>query len=166
MHNRTESRWLESNCSAVGEGMPLFSTIAKPALGMVPKQNFLAYSTLFIFLKIRRVPGNVVMVATDKCGKNLVEKGFFMNAFQVFCLFCYLLCERLFLGNCPWWLLHKFKYIFHFNRTWNECFLESTLRGQIFGEYLVLHQWLIKHQLCIGNLERFPSYTFINLQFL
>ena len=38
-------------------------------LGMVPKEVFLAYSTQFIFLIMRLVPGNVVMVATDMCGK-------------------------------------------------------------------------------------------------
>ena len=50
----------------------MFSTIAKPemfGLGMVPKEGFLAYSTQFIFLIIRLVPGNVVMVVTDMCGK-------------------------------------------------------------------------------------------------
>ena len=38
-------------------------------LGMVPEEVFLAYSTQFIILIIRLVPGNVVMVATDMCGK-------------------------------------------------------------------------------------------------
>ena len=50
----------------------MFSTIAEPemfGLGMVPKKVFLAYSTQFIFL-IRLVPGNVVMLATDMCGKS------------------------------------------------------------------------------------------------
>ena len=58
---------------AVGEGKVLFSTIAEPGmfgLGMVPKEVFLAYSTQFIFLIIRLVPGNVVMVAIDMCGKS------------------------------------------------------------------------------------------------
>ena len=57
----------------VGEGKVLFSAIAKPGmfgLGMVPKEGFLAYSTQFIFLIIRLVPGNVVMVAIDMCGKS------------------------------------------------------------------------------------------------
>ena len=51
----------------------MFSTIAKPGmfgLGMVPKEGFLAYSTQIMFLLIRPVPGNVVMVATDMCGKS------------------------------------------------------------------------------------------------
>ena len=51
----------------------MFSTISKSrmfGLGMVPKEGFLAYSTQFIFLIIRPVPGNVVMVATDMCGKS------------------------------------------------------------------------------------------------
>ena len=58
---------------AVAEGKVLFSTIAEPAmfgLGMVPKEGFLAYSTKFIFLIRRLVPGNVVMVATDMYGKS------------------------------------------------------------------------------------------------
>ena len=58
---------------AVGEGKILFSTIAKPrifGLGMVSKEGFLAYLTQFIFLIIRLVPRNVVMVAIDMCGKN------------------------------------------------------------------------------------------------
>ena len=51
----------------------MFSTIAETrmfGLGMVPKKVFLAYSTQFIFMIIRLVPGNVVMVATDMCGKS------------------------------------------------------------------------------------------------
>ena len=54
-------------------GKGLFSTVAKPGmfgLGMVSKENFLAYSTQFISLIIRLVPGNVVMVAIDMCGKS------------------------------------------------------------------------------------------------
>ena len=39
-------------------------------LGIAPKENFLAYSTQFIFLIIRLVPGNVVMVAIDMCEKS------------------------------------------------------------------------------------------------
>ena len=56
-----------STYSAVGEGKALFSTIAKPGMfgvGMALKENFLAYSTQFIFL-IRLVPGNVVIIAID-----------------------------------------------------------------------------------------------------
>ena len=51
----------------------MFSTIVEPGmfgLGMVPKEVFPDYSTQFIFLIIRLVPGNVVMVATDMCGKS------------------------------------------------------------------------------------------------
>ena len=39
-------------------------------LGIAPKETFLAYSTQFVFLIIRLVPGNVVMVAIDMCGKS------------------------------------------------------------------------------------------------
>ena len=59
--------------SAVGEGKVLFSAIAKPGmflLGMALKGNFLAYLTDFIFLVVRLLPGNMVMVAIDMCGKN------------------------------------------------------------------------------------------------
>ena len=58
---------------AVRERKVFFSTIAKSGmlgLGMAPKENFLAYSTQFIFLMIRLVPGNVVIVAIDMCGKS------------------------------------------------------------------------------------------------
>ena len=51
----------------------MFSTIVEPGmfgLGMVPKEVFLAYSTQFIFWIIRLVSGNMVMVATDMCGKS------------------------------------------------------------------------------------------------
>ena len=47
--------------------------------------------------------------------------------------------------------------IFIFNLKWKESFLESTFRGWIFDEYLILHQLFIKHQLYTGNLERFHS---------
>ena len=36
-------------------------------LGMALKENFLAYSTQFIFLIIRIIPGNAVMVVINKC---------------------------------------------------------------------------------------------------
>ena len=36
---------------------------------MTPKANFLAYSTQYIFLIMRLVTGNVVMIAIDMCGK-------------------------------------------------------------------------------------------------
>ena len=65
--------WLEGTYSAVREGKVLFSTIAKPGmfgLGMTPKENFLASSTQLIFLLIRLVSGNVVMVAIGMCGKS------------------------------------------------------------------------------------------------
>ena len=39
---------------------------------MAPKKNFLAYSTQLVFFVIRLVPGHVVMVAIDMCGKNLI----------------------------------------------------------------------------------------------
>ena len=73
MYNCTEKRWLESTYSAVGEGKVLFSRNVKPGmfgLGIAPKETFLAYSTQFVFLIIRLVPGNVVMVAIDMCRKS------------------------------------------------------------------------------------------------
>ena len=39
-------------------------------LGIAPKEIFLAHSTQFVFLTIRLVPGNMVMVTIDKCGKS------------------------------------------------------------------------------------------------
>ena len=51
----------------------MFCPITKPGKfgpGMGPKEGFLAYSMQFIFLIIRLVPGNVVMVVIDMCGKS------------------------------------------------------------------------------------------------
>ena len=71
MYNRTEERRLESTYSTtVREGKVLFSRNDKPrmfGLGIVQKKNFLVYSTQFVFLTIRLVPGNVVMVALYMC---------------------------------------------------------------------------------------------------
>ena len=39
-------------------------------LGIASKETFLAYSTHFVFLTIRFVPGNVVIVAINMCGKS------------------------------------------------------------------------------------------------
>ena len=72
MYNRKQ-RWLGSIYLAVGKAKVLFSTIAKPGmfgLDISSKENFLAYSTQFIFLIIRFVPGNVVMVAIVMCAKS------------------------------------------------------------------------------------------------
>ena len=44
-------------------------------LGMVLEEDFLVYSTQFIFLIIRLVPGNVFMVAFDVCRKSPVRGG-------------------------------------------------------------------------------------------
>ena len=62
-----------------------------------------------------------------------------------------------FLKNCPWCLLQYFKYTFYFSLRWEESFLENTLRRLMFDKYLVLQQSFIKRQLCVGNIERFPS---------
>ena len=43
-------------------------------LAMAQKENFLAYSTQFVFSTIRLVPENVVMFATDMCGKSPIIK--------------------------------------------------------------------------------------------
>ena len=56
----------------VGEEKVMFCTIVKTGifgLDMASKEYFLANSTQFIFLIIRLVPGNVVMVDIDMCGK-------------------------------------------------------------------------------------------------
>ena len=50
-------------------------------------------------------------------------------------------------GNCPLCLLQYFKYTFYFNLPWRKSFLESTLRGFIFGKCLVLDQSFVKRQL-------------------
>ena len=49
-------------------GKGLVSRNVKPrmfGLGTGPKEIFFAYSTLFVFLTINLVPGNVVMVGID-----------------------------------------------------------------------------------------------------
>ena len=55
------------------DGKALFSRNVKPGifgLSIAPKEIFLVYTTQFVFLTIRLVPGNVVMVAIDMCGKS------------------------------------------------------------------------------------------------
>ena len=72
MYNRIKWPWLESTYLAVGEGKVLFSRNVKPGvsgLGIARKETFLAYSTQFVLLIIRFVPGNVVVAAIDMCGK-------------------------------------------------------------------------------------------------
>ena len=63
--------------SAIVEGNVLFNRIAKSemfGLAMAPKENFLAYSTQFIFLITRLVPGNLIMVAIRICGKSPITE--------------------------------------------------------------------------------------------
>ena len=55
----------------------MFSRNVRPGmfgLGIVPKETFLSYSTQFTFFIIKLVPGNVVMVAIDMCGKNTITE--------------------------------------------------------------------------------------------
>ena len=48
-------------------------------LGTARKETFLAYSTQFVSLIIRLVPGNVVMVAIDMRGKSPSPGSGYMN---------------------------------------------------------------------------------------
>lgn len=51
----------------------MFSKIAKPGMfgqDMATKENFLAYSTQFIFFILRLTIGNVVMGVNDMCKKS------------------------------------------------------------------------------------------------
>ena len=51
----------------------MFSRNVNPrmfGLGIALKEIFVAYSTQFVFLTIRLVPENVVMVAIDMCGRS------------------------------------------------------------------------------------------------
>ena len=62
---------------AVGEGKILFSRNVKPGmfgLGIAPRETFLVYSIQFVFLIIIFVPGNVIMVAIDVCGKSPITR--------------------------------------------------------------------------------------------
>ena len=78
----------------------------------------------------------------------------FLKYFSYFIIYC--------VNNCFWGTALSCCFIIFdtlsiFNLTWKEGFLESTLGGLMCNKYLVLHQLFIKHQLCFGILERFPS---------
>ena len=101
----------------VGERKVLFSTIAKPGmfgLDMVPKGGVLIYSTQFIFLIIRFVPGNVVTVTIDMCGKSPITgewiygitwKHVLAFMFFFYYLFVYLIiCLHFYICNV-WFIL-------------------------------------------------------------
>ena len=62
-----------------------------------------------------------------------------------------------FLGNSPQWLVHNFKYTFHLNLHERKALQRVPLCGWIFDKYLVLNQFFIKHQPCVGNLQSFSS---------
>ena len=70
---------------------------------MVPKEVFLAYSPQFIYLIIRLVPGNVVMVAIDICRKSRITGkwiyGITRKHVSAFMFFVYylLVCLTIFL---------------------------------------------------------------------
>ena len=70
----------------------------------------------------------------------------YVGVSQVFCLFYYLLCERLLfiVEELPYigWLI-ILSLLFIFNLTRKKIFVESTLRWWIFDKYLVLHQLFI-----------------------
>ena len=69
-----ECWFLKSAYSTVGAGKFLFSRNVKSGKfgpGMAPKGNILVHLTQFVFLTIRLVLGNGVMIANDMCGKSL-----------------------------------------------------------------------------------------------
>ena len=125
---------------AVREGKVLFSTIAEPGmfrLGMVPKEVFLVYSTQFIFLIIRLVPGNVVMVAIDMCRKSpiMVEwiYGITWKYVLAFMFFVYLfVCLIIFLHFylCNVWFILADNRILIFIL---EVFLFSSLLFKVYN---------------------------------
>ena len=82
----------------------------------------------------------------------LVEGGSFVGVPRVFHLFHFLLCERLFFGGTA--LGASFNIL---STLFMESFLENTLRRFMFDKCLVLNQSFVKRQLCVGNIERFPS---------
>ena len=62
-------------------------------LGIAPKKIFLAYSTRVVFSKIRLATGNVIIAATDMCGKSpitgeqiygITSKLVYFNTFVLF----------------------------------------------------------------------------------
>ena len=91
---------------------------AKPSmleLGIAPKENFLAYSTQFIFLIIRLAPGNVVMVAIDMCGKSPSRgngggegSGYMELSENMFYLLCFLF---IYLFVCLFNNIFTFRYL-------------------------------------------------------
>ena len=71
----------------------------------------------------------------------------------------YLLCELLFLGNCPQWLVHDFKYTFHFN-----LHGRKALWRVLFTCIFLINIWyciscLLNINTQVGNLQSFPSQT-------
>ena len=67
----------------------LFSRNVKPGMlevGMMLKENFLTYSTQFVFLTIRLVPGNVVMVSIDMCEKSSIKGCGYMKLHENMCI--------------------------------------------------------------------------------
>ena len=61
---------------------------------MVPKVNVLAHLTQFIFLIIRLVPENVVMVAITTCGKSPMKgTGYMEFRENMYYLLCFLLIK-------------------------------------------------------------------------
>ena len=116
----------------VMEKKVLFSRISKPemfGLGMAQKDNFLAYSTKFIFLITRLASANVVMVAIYMCGKSAITGEWIYGItwkhvlLFMFCLLIHLfdfLILYLHFYICNFWFVlassKSFKFIFLFKK--------------------------------------------------
>ena len=98
------------------------------------------------------------------CG---VLRGCFSSTLFIYCVKC------CFLGNCPYWLLHNFKYSFHFNLHGRK----APWRAFIAGGFLIYIWYCISFLLNINSalviyrafLHRWLIYwcnAFINFQFL
>ena len=94
----------------------LFSRNFKPGivgLGIAPKEVFLGYSTHFVFLTIRLVPGSMVMVAIDMHRKRPITGEWiygisFRILFRIFIyLFALFVCFSFFLFICLFSLLFQ-----------------------------------------------------------
>ena len=112
---------------------------------------------LFYFIYTLGIPvvGSISSRAAGTMSAVLVEVGSFVGISQVCYLF--IVYTVVFWGNCPYWLVHHFKYTFHFNlflpNIWYCISFLLSISSALVIYRAFVHKWLIYWRNAFINLQ-------------
>ena len=118
-------------------------------LAMAQKENFLAYSTQFVFSTIRLVPENVVMFAIDMCGKSpIIKKRIYETKWKH--VYFYIFILFIVDNTSALQLVFPITFCFCLDSHLSGCVVVTIVVGVAFCCFcnLRLLSWLFNSRLC------------------